>query len=146
MVTVDEFSRLVSGIYAAATTPGTGSGPFARFTARSVAIGGSLLSGRGTVWSFRTPRRCKPHLRATQSITTDLDHVLAAVEKRSGRCGAHRVGVDAPGAEVRVLSRLVASQSISRMGYSSGLTGGPRPTCSSLRRRDGRSRSTRRSV
>jgi hypothetical protein len=87
MVTVEEFSRLVSGIYAAAVTPQQW-GPAIRDVMGT--LGGT---GAGLVFADRSSRWLEPVIapEAAKSYAehySRLDHVLAAVEE--GPVGAVR--------------------------------------------------------
>jgi DNA-binding CsgD family transcriptional regulator len=89
VVTVDEFSRLVSGIYAAAVTPQDWE-PAIRDIQRTLgATGGSLLLG-GATWSFQNSTIPAAALESYTEHYAHLDYVIAAVAK--GPVGAVRTG------------------------------------------------------
>lgn len=89
MVTVEDFSRLVSGIYAAAVTPQHWE-PAIRDIHRALgATGGSLLLGDDS-WSFRNSTIPVAALESYAKYYHRLDYVVAAVTK--GPVGAVRTG------------------------------------------------------
>ena len=91
MVTVEDFSRLVSGIYAAAVTPQHWEPAHPRHVTGTLdgTGGGVVMCRRVEPMVYPSTRSFAPEPpRATQSITARLDHVLAAVE--NGPVGAVR--------------------------------------------------------
>ena len=127
MVTVDEFSRLVSGIYAAATTPQHWEWAIRDIQRTIGGTGGSLLFGAGTVWSFQDSTLRKAALESYAEHYFRLDYVHAAVEK--GPVGAVRTG---PEVVFRNRNREFYADWMHPNGLEDGLfvrlTGGPRPT------------------
>jgi hypothetical protein len=93
MVTVDEFSRLVSGIYAAALTPQSW-GLAMRVIQRT--FDGSNASGLvmpdGAAWSVDNSTIPPRVAQSYHDYYYRLDHVVAAVEQ--GPVGAVRTGTE----------------------------------------------------
>jgi DNA-binding CsgD family transcriptional regulator/PAS domain-containing protein len=129
MVTVDEFSRLVSGIYAAAVAPRLWEGALRDIHRTLGGTGGSLLRAEGA--------RSGPSFDSTIPVAAAksyaehycrLDHVLAAVEK--GPVGAVRSGTElvAPQRNSEFNADWLHPNDIED-GLMVRLTGGPRPTC-----------------
>ncbi len=128
MVTVDEFSRLVSGIYAAALTPRHWESAIRDIHRALGAVGGALM----------TPDRFDPELDpsilpagAAQSYAehySHVDHVLAAVE--NGPVGAVRTGTEliAPKRNTEFCADWLRPYDLED-GLFVRLDGGPRPTC-----------------
>jgi DNA-binding CsgD family transcriptional regulator/PAS domain-containing protein len=127
MVTVDEFSRLVCGIYAAATTPEHWERAIGDIQSTFGGSGGSLLLGAGTVWSFRNSTLPQAALESYAEHYFRLDYVHSAVEK--GPVGAVRTG---PEVVFRNRNREFHADWMHPNGLEDGLfvrlTGGPRPT------------------
>lgn len=91
MVSIEEFSRLVSGIYAAAVTPHHWE-PAIREIQRALgATGGSLLLG-GATWSFLDSTIPRPALESYAAHYAHLDYVISAVAV--GPVGAVRTGAE----------------------------------------------------
>ena len=127
MVTVEDFSRLVSGIYAAAVAPSTGRRP-TRDPSDAGGTGGGLLLADGAAWSIQNSTLPVGAARSYAEYYYRLDHVLAAVE--NGPVGAVRTGT-----ELIPLVRKsefyegwLRSLEIDE-GLFVRLTGGPRPPC-----------------
>jgi DNA-binding CsgD family transcriptional regulator/PAS domain-containing protein len=128
MVTVEDFSRLVSGIYAAAVTPQHWEAAIREIHCTVGGIGAALAMADGGVWSILDSTIPVEAAQSYEEYYHRLDHVLATVEK--GPVGLVRTG-----------SQLVIPYRNSEFyagwlrpnGMGDGLlvrlTGGPRPTC-----------------
>jgi DNA-binding CsgD family transcriptional regulator/PAS domain-containing protein len=92
MVTVDDFSRLVSGIYAAAVTPEHWEGAIREIHRTLDGIGGALVMADGAVWSIQDSILPAGAARSYAEHYCRLDFVLAAVE--NGPVGAVRTGTE----------------------------------------------------
>ena len=128
MVTVDEFSRLVSGIYAAALTPGHWEQAIREVHRTMGGTAGSLLIADGAIWSVQNTTIPERALESYEEHYCRLDHVLASVEK--GRCGAVRTGTElvAPNRKSEFYAGWLRPNELED-GLFAKLTGGPRPTC-----------------
>jgi DNA-binding CsgD family transcriptional regulator/PAS domain-containing protein len=92
MVAVEDFSRLVSGIYAAVVAP-----EYWEPTIRDIhdtlgGTAGALLTGDGTVWSIENSVLPTGAAESYARHYCTVDHVLAAVH--AGSVGAVRTGVE----------------------------------------------------
>ncbi len=92
MVTVDEFSRLVSGIYAAATTPQHWESALDEIRRSVGGTVGALSEAVGGVWSIRATTAPPDVGKTYADYYYRLDHVLATVEH--GPAGAVRTGTE----------------------------------------------------
>ena len=123
MVTVEDFSRLVSGIYAAAVTPEHWEGAICEIRRTLGGTGGGLFTGHEAVQSL-------PVEAATSyaEYYCHIDHVLAAVEK--GPVGALRTGTEliAPRPNSEFHADWIRPNELED-GLFVRLTGAPRPTC-----------------
>jgi hypothetical protein len=90
MVTVDEFSRLVSGIYAAVLTPRHWEHAIREIHRTMGGTGGSLLIADGAIWSIQSSTIPERARGSYAEHYCRLDHVLASVE--NGPVGAVRCG------------------------------------------------------
>lgn len=81
MVTVEEFSRLVSGVYAAAVTPKHWAVALADISRMLNASGGGLLTGAGSSRSVMTTTVPSEASSAYIAYYRTIDYVLDAVEK-----------------------------------------------------------------
>jgi hypothetical protein len=81
MVTVEEFSRLVSGVYAAAVTPKHWAAALADISRMLNASGGGLLTGVGSSRSVMTTTVPSEASSAYIAYYRTIDYVLDAVEK-----------------------------------------------------------------
>jgi hypothetical protein len=128
MVTVEDFSRLVSGIYAAAVTPEHWEAAIREIHRTLGGIGGSLFMADRAVWSVQNTSMPMEAAKSYTEYYYHLDHVLAAVEK--GPIGAVRTGTEL-GMRKRnpeFYSGWLRPNEIED-GLLVRLTGGPRPTC-----------------
>lgn len=128
MVTVEEFSRLVSGIYAAAITPERWEVAIREIHRTLGGTAATLGMAEGAVWSIQDSTL---PVEAAQSYTDHychVDHVLAAVEKGP-------IGLVQTGSQIVVPYRNSEFYAgwLHPNGMGDGLlvrlTGGPRPTC-----------------
>jgi DNA-binding CsgD family transcriptional regulator len=128
MVTVEDFSRLVSGIYAAAVTPQHWQLAIRDIHRTMGGTGGSLLLGDGAVWSFQNSTLPVAALKSYAAHYAPLDYALAAVEK--GPVGVVRTG---PEIVFRNRNREFYAGWMRPHELEDGLfvrlTGGPGPTC-----------------
>ncbi len=128
MVTVEDFSRLVSGVYAAAVTPQHWQLAIRDIHRTIGGTGGSLLLGDGAVWSFQNSTLPEAALKSYAEHYAPLDYAIAAVEKGP-------VGVVRTGPEIVFRNRnrefYVGWMRPNELedGLFVRLTGGPRPAC-----------------
>lgn len=92
MVTVDRFSRLVSGIYAAATTPEHWERALREIHRTMGGTAGGLVMAEGATWSIQSSVLSVEVAQSYAEHYCRLDHVLDAVEK--GPVGAVRTGTE----------------------------------------------------
>jgi DNA-binding CsgD family transcriptional regulator len=92
MVAVDDFSRLVAGIYSAAVTPEYWEGAIREIHRAMGGVGGSLAMADGAVWSIQNTSMPIAAARSYAEYYRQVDHVMAAVEK--GPVGAVRTGTE----------------------------------------------------
>ena len=90
MVTVEDLSRLVSGVYAAAVARQEWQRAIRDIHRAVGGTGGALLLGDGAVWSFGDSTLPVAALKSYAEHYARLDYVLAAVEK--GPVGVVRTG------------------------------------------------------
>src|SRR6476646_4133087 len=90
MVTVEDFSRLVSGIYAAAVTPAHWESAIRDIHRTLGATGGGLMMADGAMWSILHATVPDGAQKSYAEHYCHLDHVLAAAE--DGLVGAVRTG------------------------------------------------------
>jgi DNA-binding CsgD family transcriptional regulator len=128
MVTLDEFSRLVAGIYAAAAAPQLWERGIRDIQRTLGGTGASLLLGDGAVWSFQDSTIPVAALESYAQYYQPLDYVLAAVEK--GPIGAVRTGpqVIVPNRNGQFYTGWMRPNDLED-GLFVRLTGGPKPTC-----------------
>lgn len=128
MVAVEEFSRLVTGVYAAAVTPQHWQSAIRDIHRSLGGTGGSLLLGDGAAWSFRNSTLPVAALESYAEHFAPLDYALAAVEQ--GPVGVVRTG---PEILFRNRNREFYADWMRPNELEDGLfvrlTGGPRPTC-----------------
>ena len=128
MVTVEDFSRLVTGVYAAAVTPQHWQVAIRDIHRTIGGTGGSLLLGDGAGWSFQSSTLPLAALESYATHYAALDYALAAVEK--GPVGVVRTG---PEVVFRNRKREFYAGWMRPNQLEDGLfvrlTGGPRPTC-----------------
>lgn len=128
MVTVEDFSRLVSGIYAAAVTPQHWESAIREIHRAMGGTVGSLGMAEGAVWSIQDTTISPEAAKSYNEHYCRLDHVLAAVA--NGPVGAVRTG-----AELVVPRRNseFCADWLRPNGLGDGLlvrlTGGSRPSC-----------------
>jgi hypothetical protein len=91
MVTVDEFSRLVSGTYAAALTPRHWEHAIREIHRTMGGTGGSLLIADGAIWSIQSSTIPERACESYAEHCCRLDHVLASVENGPVGAGAGAV-------------------------------------------------------
>ncbi len=127
MVTVDDFSRLVCGIYAAAVAPQQWHLVIRDIQHATGGTGGSLLLGGGTDWSFQNSTLPSTALDSYAKHYARLDYAYAAVEK--GPIGVVRTG---PEVVFRNQNREFYADWMHPNGLEDGLfvrlNGGLRPT------------------
>jgi hypothetical protein len=92
MVAVDDFSRLVAGIYSAAVTPEYWEGAIREIHRAMGGVGGSLVMADGAVWSIQNTSMPIAAARSYGEYYRRVDHVMVAVEK--GPVGAVRTGTE----------------------------------------------------
>ena len=92
MVTIDDFSRLVSGIYAAAVTPEHWEVAIREIHRTLGGTAGSLVMADRAVWSILDSTLPVAAVTSYAEHYCHLDHVLAAVKK--GPVGAVRTGTE----------------------------------------------------
>ena len=90
MVALDEFSRLVAGIYSAAVTPAQWHGAIHDVQRALGGKAGSLLMASGSIWSNEDSTLPAPTLDSYTRYYNKLDYVVAAVA--AGPVGAVRTG------------------------------------------------------
>jgi DNA-binding CsgD family transcriptional regulator len=90
VVAIDEFSRLVAGIYAAATAPEQWESSIRAIQKSLGGTAASLLSGSGTQWSFNRSTISAEALESYQGYYCHCDYVLASLQ--SGPVGMVRTG------------------------------------------------------
>jgi len=128
MVTVDDFSRLVSGVYAAAVTPQHWQLAIRDIHRTLGGTGGGLFTGPGAVWSIHSTSVPVEAAKSYAEHYCHIDHVLAAVEK--GPVGALRTGTEliAPRPNSEFHADWIRPNEFED-GLFVRLTGAPRPTC-----------------
>jgi hypothetical protein len=104
VVTVDEFSRPGSGIYAAALTPRHWEQAMREIHRTMGGTGGLLLIADGAIWSVQTSTIPERARESCAEHYCRLDHVLASVE--NGPVGADRDGAGRSEPKIGVLRRL----------------------------------------
>jgi DNA-binding CsgD family transcriptional regulator len=92
MVTVDEFSRLVSGIYAAAVTPRHWPTATREICRALDATTGGVVTANGAMWSIQNSALPAAAVESYGEYYARLDRVLDALEK--GPVGAVRTGTE----------------------------------------------------
>jgi DNA-binding CsgD family transcriptional regulator len=128
VIAIDEFSRLVAGIYAAATAPEQWESAIREIHRSLGGTGASVLRGAGSVWSFNDSTIPVEALDSYQQYYYQHDYVLAAVQ--AGPVGAVRTGP-----EVVVPNRNAEFHEgwMRRHHMADGLfvrlSDGPQPTC-----------------
>ena len=126
MVTVDEFSRLVSGIYAAATTPPHWERALREIHRTMGGIGGSLARADGAIWSVEDTSMPAEAMKSYAEYYRHLDHMLAAV--KSGPVGAVRTGSELMDRRSEFFVGWLRPNGCED-GLLVRLSGGPRATC-----------------
>jgi DNA-binding CsgD family transcriptional regulator len=92
MVTVEDFSRLVSGIYAAAVTPDQWEAALGEIRRTFDGTAGGLFMADSTVWSLLNSTLPAEAAKSYAEYYHRLDHALAAVGR--GSVGAVRTGTE----------------------------------------------------
>jgi DNA-binding CsgD family transcriptional regulator len=92
VVAIDEFSRLVAGIYATATAPDRWESAIRAIHMSLGGTGASLLRGGGSVWSFHESTISVNALDSYAQYYYQFDYVLAALQE--GPVGAVRTGAE----------------------------------------------------
>jgi DNA-binding CsgD family transcriptional regulator len=90
VVAIDEFSRLVAGIYATTTAPDQWESAIRAIHRSLGGTAASLLSGSGTQWSFNRSTVSAEGLKSYQGYYCKCDYVLAALQ--AGPVGVVRTG------------------------------------------------------
>ncbi|WP_029116981.1 helix-turn-helix transcriptional regulator [Mycobacterium sp. URHB0044] len=127
MVTVEDFSRIVSGIYAAAVAPQHWEAAIREVHQTVGGIGGALATPDGAVWSIENTTLPDATMKSYAEHYRHLDHVLATVQRGP-------VGVVRTGTELIVPNRWSEFYNCWMRpndlldGLFVRLTGGPRPT------------------
>jgi DNA-binding CsgD family transcriptional regulator/PAS domain-containing protein len=127
VVAIDEFSRLVAGIYAAATAPEQWESSIADIHRSLGGTAASLLSGSGTQWSFNRSTIAAEALESYQGYYCQCDYVLAALQ--SGPVGVVRTGPEVvfPNRNVEFHADWMRPNGLED-GLFVQLSEGPRPT------------------
>ena len=128
MVTVEDFSRLVSGIYAAAVTPQHWEPALDDISRTLDATIGTLIECANGVWSIQATTAPAEVGKAYAEHYCHLDYVLAAIEK--GPSGAIRSGTEliAPRTNTEFFNDWMRPNEIED-GLFVGFTGGKRLSC-----------------
>jgi DNA-binding CsgD family transcriptional regulator len=128
MVTVEDFSRLVADIYAAAVTPECWEAALRDIHRTLGGIGGALAMAEGGAWSILDTSMPAAASKSYIEHFCRVDHVLAAVDK--GPVGAVRTGseVIAPYRRLEFYVDWMRPNGIED-GLFVRLTGEPRPAC-----------------
>jgi len=128
MVSVEHFSRRVSGIYAAAVTPQHWEQAICDIHRALGGTGGALTTGDGAVWSVLNTSMPAEAAKSYAENYSHLDHVLDAVEK--GPIGALRTGTEliAPRPNSEFHADWIHPNEVED-GLFVRLTSGPRPVC-----------------
>ncbi|WP_240760929.1 helix-turn-helix transcriptional regulator [Mycolicibacterium sp. CR10] len=128
MVTVSEFSRLVSGIYAAAVTPQHWEPALDDISRTLGATIGTLIECANGVWSIQATTAPAEVGKAYAEHYCHLDYVLASVEK--GPSGAIHSGTEliAPRTNTEFFNDWMRPNEIED-GLFVGFTGGQRLSC-----------------
>ena len=134
-VTVEDFSRLVSGVYAAAVTPQHWEATIREVHRTMGGLGASLCMADGAIWSIQNTSMPEHAAKSYSEHFCRIDPVLAAVEK--GPVGAVRTGNERsrsassprpPGAPSRPRLRSVA---VPALGSNSNWMGWPHASTTS---------------
>jgi len=127
-VGVEDFSRLVSGIYAAALTPRHWQVAIREIHRTLGGTSGSLLTADEAVWSIQNSTIAFGAAKDYAEHYGRLDHVLAAVEK--GPIGAVRTGAElvAPNRKSEFYAGWLHPNELED-GLFARLSSGPTPTC-----------------
>jgi DNA-binding CsgD family transcriptional regulator len=128
IVTVDEFSRLVSSIYAAALTPRHWEQAIRQVQCAMGGTGGSLLVADGAIWSVQASTIPERADKSYAEHYCRLDPVLVSVG--NGPVGAVRTGTEliAPNRKSEFYVGWMRPNELED-GLFAKLTDGPRPTC-----------------
>ncbi|MCA2245304.1 MULTISPECIES: helix-turn-helix transcriptional regulator [Mycobacterium] len=128
MVTVEDFSRLVADIYAAAVAPQQWDAAIRDVQRVLGGTGGSLLMGGGSVWSFQDSTLPLAALETYAEHYRRLDYVLERVQ--NGPIGVVRTGPEiiVPNRNAEFYTGWMQPNELED-GLFVRLTGGPRPTC-----------------
>src|SRR5947199_4135136 len=127
MVTVEDFSRLVSGVYAAAVTPQHWEATIREVHRTMGGLGGSLCMADGAIWSIQNTSMPEHAAKSYSEHFCRIDPVLAAVEK--GPVGAVRTGNElvVPNRKSEFYTGWMRPNELED-GLFVRLTDGPRPT------------------
>jgi DNA-binding CsgD family transcriptional regulator len=128
MVTVEDFSRLVSGVYAAAVTPQDWAPALDEIRRTLGGTIGTLIESAGGVWSIQATTAPAEVGKAYAEHYCHLDYVLAGVEK--GPIGAIRTGTEliVPRTNTEFYNDWMHPNGIED-GLFVGFTGGQRLSC-----------------
>jgi DNA-binding CsgD family transcriptional regulator len=136
MVTVEDFSRLVSGIYAAAVAPQHWEAAIRDIHRAFGGIGGSLVMADGALWSIENTSMPEAATTSYADHYYRVDHVVAAVDR--GPVGVVRTGTEliVPNRRSEFYTGWLRPNGL-RDGLFVRLTGGSRPTCFIVASSDG---------
>jgi DNA-binding CsgD family transcriptional regulator len=128
MVTLDEFSRLVAGIYAAAATPADWDPAIRDINRAMGGNGGALLTSEGPIWSIQNAILPPTAASSYADHYCRLDHTLANVKE--GPVGLVRTGAELilPYRKLEFYAGWLHPYELEDALFVR-LTGGPTPTC-----------------
>jgi DNA-binding CsgD family transcriptional regulator len=128
VVTLDEFSRLVAGIYAAAVTPDRWETVVRDIHCTVGGTSGGLASGSGATWSIEDSTLPEESLVSYAEHYCRLDVVMAAVN--SGPIGVVRTGPEVlrPARNTEIYNGWVRPNELGDDGLFVRVTGGAQPT------------------
>jgi DNA-binding CsgD family transcriptional regulator/PAS domain-containing protein len=128
VIAIDEFSHLVSGIYAAATAPERWESAIREIHRALGGSGASLLRGGGAVWSFHESTIPAEALDSYAQHYCHCDYVLAALQE--GPAGVVRTGAEVvvPNRNAEFHAGWMRPNELED-GLFVRLSDGPQPTC-----------------
>ncbi len=125
MVTVEDFSRLISGIYAAAAAPEHWESAIRDIHRTLGGMGGSLARADGAIWSIENTSMPAGATKSYAEHYRQVDHILAAVNR--GPVGAVRTGSELMDRRTEFFAGWMRPNGIEDC-LLVRLTGGPRTT------------------